>query len=235
MTGLETRVIIGQLLDLYESEEELSVFAEHERVAPLAHGWYMAVRRLGLAIIQLVDSGFEFEAASLKRSLIEHVVALRWLIHATDDAVTSLLRAHQRSVGKLQSAVAAAAWPIASDDAFNVILGMEPGSSSEDRNLHFKQRCEEYGTEDLYSAWLVETVVSHPSFSTARAYSTADQDGKLQLTDHASGDGALATVAWALVVASETFNQLIVDRPWTDELAEIGSRLVELIKASGLR
>lgn len=126
MTGLETRVIIGQLLDLYESEEELSVFAEHERVAPLAHGWYMAVRRLGLAIIQLVDSGFEFEAASLKRSLIEHVVALRWLIHAPDDAVTSLLRAHQRSVGKLQSAVAAAAWPIASDDAFNVILVWSP-------------------------------------------------------------------------------------------------------------
>jgi len=45
-------------------------------------------------------------------------------------------------------------------------LGVEHSSSSEDRNMHFKQRCDEYGTEDLYSAWLVETAVSHPSLST---------------------------------------------------------------------
>lgn len=215
----------------------MPVLADHLRVAPLAHGWYIAVRRLGLAVIHLVDSGFEFEAASLRRSLIEHVVALRWLVHATDDAVTSLLRAHQHSLRKLQAAVEAAGWSVAGNEAFDVILGVDHGASSEDRNMHFKQRCEQYGTDDLYSAWLSETSVSHPSFSTANAYLRAKLDGELELVDHARArpHGALAIVACALLVASDSFNQLIVDRPWTAEITRIGDELVDLVRDSGLR
>jgi hypothetical protein len=59
------------------------------------------------------------------------------------------------------------------------ILGMEAGPSGKDCNLHFKRRCEEYGTEDLYSR----------------------------------------------LACRNSFNQLIVGRPWTATPIEIGNRL----------
>jgi hypothetical protein len=43
----------------------------------------------------------------------------------------------------------------------------------------------------------------------------------------------LAVVAWALLVASDSFNHLIVDKPWTGDLTRIGDELVDLVKASG--
>ncbi len=58
---------------------------------------------------------------------------------------------------------------------------------------------------------------------------------RFELTDHTASPGALAVAARALLTASESFNQLIVGRPWTDELTKIGTRLVDLVKASGLR
>ena len=139
--------------------------------------------------------------------MIEHIIALRSLVQGGDDAVTSVLRAHQRWLERMQESAKQARWPVAEDPAFDEMLGIEPGASSQDRNLHIKHRCEEYGTDNVYSGWLVETNASHPSFSTATAYlQMAPELEKVELGDRpVDYPGAmLGLVAWDLLWRART-------------------------------
>jgi len=47
---VQVRTIIRETLALYESSAGIEVEQRHLRVAPTAHGWYSAVRRLSMAV-----------------------------------------------------------------------------------------------------------------------------------------------------------------------------------------
>ena len=101
--GSRVRELIGECQRLYSDMGPIEAIHEHIRVFPIAHCWYMAVRRASEAVILLTDSGYDLEASPLRRYLIEHVVALRWLAEANDDADTAILRGHQHWLRNLQS------------------------------------------------------------------------------------------------------------------------------------
>ncbi len=56
----------------------------------VAHGFYCRVARTAQAALSLVDIGFGSEAAPLRRSVLEHVLALAWVIDEGAAAVAAL-------------------------------------------------------------------------------------------------------------------------------------------------
>jgi len=238
---LEARVreLIGECQRLYDDLGPIEAIHEHLRVLPIAHGWYMAVRRASEAVILLTDAGHDLEASPLRRYVIEHAVALRWLAEASDDAVTAILRGHQHWLRTLQSSAQAAGSDVAQDPAFDIMLGIDPGTSSDDHYLHFRQRCDNFGSPQLMYGYAIETNRSHPSFSTAEVFLDHQGDGEAPLLLHEPRPGfpdMLSTVLACLLHASESLNRLIVDQPWSADLHRIDAELrsdIELAAPTG--
>lgn len=222
------RDLILECLALYGGTTQINVDRAHIRVGPLAHGWYTAIRRTSRAILLLTEAGFEIEAAPLRRSLIEHVVALSWLVRAEDSVVTSVLRAYQHTMSDLQLAARNAASDVSDDSAFDMILGIDPGSSPEDQYMNFTQRCNEFGSPQLLFGWKLESNLSHPSFSTSAAYVHEEDEADAPTLLHEPRkdfDSTLSIVLSCVLQASNRMNRIITDQPWTHTIERIATEL----------
>jgi hypothetical protein len=82
----------------------------YARAGFLAHGWYMRCHRTVEAVLILGNAGYADEAAPLRRSIIEHVLALRWLAAEGDRILDTIARAHALDTRNRAEAVAAAGW-----------------------------------------------------------------------------------------------------------------------------
>jgi Family of unknown function (DUF5677) len=212
------RQVAERLLALYDDPGPSIEFATPYRaVGALAHGLYTAARRTARAILLLADAGYSAEAAPLRRCLAEHAVGLRRLAATDTAAATAVLHAYRKWVGRLQRSMAAAGWD-GPDEAFAVILA---GASPKAADVKLRELFTKWGSDDTYTAWLYETNSSHLSFTTAHRYVVGDRLENAELADHAVGhrfdDDRF--VAAQLLIATEAFHRLLVDKPWATELA----------------
>lgn len=72
--------ILDELLEVPTTLDGWTFRPTHRRITHIAHGWYMRVDRGTNAVLLLDREGMEEEAAPIRRSIIEHVVGLRWLV-----------------------------------------------------------------------------------------------------------------------------------------------------------
>lgn len=135
----------------------------------VAHGFYCRVARTARAALSLVDAGFGSEGAPLRRALLEHVLALAWVIDEGSAAVTALTRAHQARMKSIKELMDGR-WSLKDED-FEGLLAADVPSQGQDHLAKFGQLVQLYDvSNDLLIAWLSDTGESHPSFLTARAY-----------------------------------------------------------------
>lgn len=64
------------------------------QVTHLAHGWYMRCHRGVQALLCLCEAGFAEEAAPIRRSIVEHAVALHWLVAEGAGILDTVARGH---------------------------------------------------------------------------------------------------------------------------------------------
>lgn len=62
------------------------------------------------AILLLDEAGYAEEASGIRRSVIEHVVALKWLAAEGDRINDTLMRGHARDAERRKEAVTGAGW-----------------------------------------------------------------------------------------------------------------------------
>src|SRR5258708_2707914 len=106
--------LLEELFDLYprllRGEPEVRIRTGYRQVSFLAHGWYLRCHR-GIESVLLLDAAAHAEEASpIRRSIIEHVVALRWLAAVGDKILDTVARGHARETKRRGDAVAAAKW-----------------------------------------------------------------------------------------------------------------------------
>jgi hypothetical protein len=224
----ELDAITQQLFALYDEQREISVPVEHSRSVWFAHGWYRRCRRLSEALLELSHLGYSHEAAPMRRSLVEHSAFLLWLAEAPDGAVDSLLWKHQKRIGQMRAAMRGE-WPVP-EEAFDV-LDITVAESSERTYLAFAHLCQRFQLQEIYVVWLTETGLTHPSFSSAAAYTGADDLGEAILVNDAPQDLVpdRAVVPALLCLASKGMNAILAEHPWTDTLEEIERRLAEAV------
>lgn len=222
---------VDATLALYDQLEEIRVTAGLQDAAPVAHGWYTAVRRWARAALVLEDAGFGHEAAPLRRSMIEHALAIHWLVAAPVDALTALARSSQLIAQKMQAAMDDQ-WTVPAE-VFDAIRSVEFAPSAEDRNLHFTSLAKRFSQDNLYVAWLHESQYCHPSLVSAQAYLSIAKTRETQLLLHPEeADGFLPQTIVSLLIASEGFNQVLDGAPWTEQLTDLVQRFVSAHRAS---
>jgi len=140
--------ILAELLALYPALPRLTLKSSHRRVTHIAHGWYVRAHRGSEAVLVLRDAGFAAESWPTRRSVLEHVVGLKWLAAEGGRAADPLIRQLAEQARKRQLGAAAAGWQAAGLPAF--AHAVADGKDSEgdvdlDTYLHFKHRCDAYG------------------------------------------------------------------------------------------
>ncbi|MGZ5365668.1 MAG: DUF5677 domain-containing protein [Mycobacterium sp.] len=89
--------ILDELLDLYPTMPTLRLRKSRRRASHLTHGWYQRVRRSSEAVIGLNNLGYGPEAAPIRRTIIEHVVVLKWLADEGDKVLDTPWRWNTRT------------------------------------------------------------------------------------------------------------------------------------------
>jgi hypothetical protein len=100
--GDSFEAIFDELLAMYPVPYSQIVRKKYIGVKELADGWYLHVHRGCLAILLLEDETFGEETAPLRRSVVEHVIALKWLVEDGESILDPLKRGTSYGLEKLQ-------------------------------------------------------------------------------------------------------------------------------------
>ena len=191
-------------------------------VGHLAHGWYMRCHRGAQALVILGDAGFAEEASPLRRSIIEHVVALQWLAMEGDRVLDTVARAHADSSQRVRDAVESAAWTSVSladaDDAIASAAadGRDPAN---DYLQKFANRARQYSDAHTMVEYLVECGRSHPSYESAICY--YDIWAGTFLEESIRSIWQVPFAATHVLEALEAVREVFDPRPWAIELRRL--------------
>lgn len=117
-------------------------------------------------------------------SVLEHVVALKWLAAEGNRVVDPMIRELANQADRRRQAMEAASWTGGNHSAFAEAIADGAAATddvSQDTYLKFKHRCDTYGHPDEGSSWLIETAHSHPGWETAAPYLKDDKPPQLLL------------------------------------------------------
>lgn len=189
-----------------------------ETAYAIAHGFYCRVARTAQAALLLVDAGFASEAAPLRRSMLEHVLALTWVIDDGRAADASFTRAHQARMASVQKLMDGR-WSITDED-FERLLSLDVPSQGQDHFVAFGQLVKQYKvSDDLLIAWLADTGESHPTFVTARAY-WHDEGHRLDVVPVGGSRTDVHAIGLLWWLAACALDRLV---GWGDALRDIGA------------
>lgn len=165
------RALLPRLLALHPAAMEARVKATHAEVSHVAHGWYMRCNRGVEAVLQLERIGYQEEAAPVRRSIVEHVVALKWLAAEGNAVSTVLRRGGSHEARKRKAALLDANWTSVDIAQFDAVAADGQNlDRQQDNLLNFKPRCDAYGSPYDLATWLTEVAGCHPSWESAVPY-----------------------------------------------------------------
>jgi len=142
----------------------------HAEVTHIAHGWYVRFKRDVQSTMLLAEHGFAEEASPLRRSIVEHVVALRWLAACGSEVADVVRRGNANAAGRKQAAFEGAGWTILNPEALTDAIDQMDDPDERDRYLNFKQRAQDFGGAHHWADYLNEISHVHPCWESAFPY-----------------------------------------------------------------
>jgi hypothetical protein len=219
--------ILDRLLDLYPSLArggKPAIRSGYQKVAHIAHGWYMRCHRGVEAILILDEAGYAEEAAGIRRSIIEHVVALKWLAAEGDGILDTIARGHARDAERRKEAVSSAGWTsIDPAEIAAVIAGTNADNrdKSNDYLLTFAQRMTKYGDVHTLPGYLAECGRVHPGYESAICYVDLTTGAVLPKSREVVWQVPFATTH--LFEAVLQVRTIFDPSPWSEILDELGT------------
>ena len=223
--------IINNTLAFYEDPATVKHREDLGGAAFVAHGWYSATRDWARGALLMEGAGLSRSAAPLRRSMIEHALALSWLTDAHEYVLASLRMAEQEHLRKLDEAMAGGGWSVP-PGLIDSLLDPPATGSREDANLHIKHLTQRLAQPNVLVAWLHETATCHATLSSASRY-VSTWPGE-ETKGLAVGDAAQSgkdQIALLLLLASDGFNNFLVGAPWTDQLADLERQFAEEVRS----
>lgn len=218
--------ILEELLRLYPNFMNAGageVGDQYQQVSHIAHGWYQRCHR-GIQSILILDSrGFAEEASPIRRSIVEHNVALQWLVAEGDQILDTIARGHAFAIKRQREAVEGSLWTsidLNELDAAIASTEYELRDPSSDNLLHFAERVKRYSDTGTMPIWLSEVARTHPSYESAVCYVELPEGHLRQRSKDVVWQVPFATT-W-LLEALMTLRLIFVKPPWPELLGEIG-------------
>lgn len=191
------------------------------RVFPLAYGWFAAVVRSGQLIALAHEHGLRHESAPNARLVLQHALALQWLIEGGDAAVDAVENNGRRRMFDLVKELNDSNWPLPS--GFTAPVGAPPkkGGQLEHQFDNFKAMCELYENGlQTYVPYKLQSSNAHPSYAGARAYMNPDVDGELSTTAVTDTYAHLVDSARCVIQAGIAFAPLLDDGTLREAVTE---------------
>lgn len=219
--------VIRDALALYDDPSRIEPREELGGAAFVAHGWYSATRDCARGALLMERAGLSRSASPLRRSMIEHALALFWLADAPEDVLASLRMAEQEHIKKLGEAMAGGAWSVP-QELIEGLLSPAATGSHEDTNLHVAHLARRLGQRNLLVAWLHETATCHANLSSASRYvATWPGNEANGVAEVAVPDSGKDQIALLLLLASDGFSRFLVGTPWQPQLVDLERRFRE--------
>lgn len=195
------------------------------RVFPIAYGWFAAVVRNGQLIALAHENGLRHECAANARLVLQHTIALQWLIEGGDPAVSAVEADGERRAFDLVKELTDTHWPLPA--GFTMQPGIRPAKSGalEHQFDNFKDMCALYeGGDQQYVPYRVQSANAHPSYIGAMAY-TVPETGELSTTAVTDTYAYLIDTARCVIQAGHAFAQLLTDTALADAVRQAEAAL----------
>lgn len=188
-----------------------AALAEVEAVA-VVFGWTTRIVRTAEAALLLVRSGSGGEIAPLMRSMIEHTVALAWLVDQRGVAFQALVRQRSEQARRMKEAQEVG-WDLGEEAGRHLQQAIDIETDADSRYvdylLHTRSQASKYGHGSMYQAWLSETWSSHPTIASAQPYYTVKDGRRIDLyrSTEVDPDDATGRVVVVLLAALGIYNE----------------------------
>jgi hypothetical protein len=225
--------VLDELLTMRATLTQLRFKDTHKEVMPPAHGWFMRVNRSASGVLLMEQFDLDEEAAPLRRSIIEHVVGLKWLAIEGNAAYTYVKRAHAKDTKRSKAALLDAGWTTPDYAVFDEVIediAKTDNFKSDDDLLHFAHRCRKYDAADCLAAWMRETPRCHATWESAAPYVNVE-DRKAFLHPKPTGRNSVAFVAMHLLIAFAALHDMTENSPWESMLISLNQRIRDLDNA----
>lgn len=195
------------------------------RVFPIAYGWFAAVVRNSQLIALAHQHGLRHECAANARLILQHTLALQWLVEGGEPAAETVEDAQHRQMHALVKEVVDTKWPVPAG------LEAPPGSPPPKKGRlandfdNFKDMCKLYdGGPQLYVPYKLTSSNAHPSYTGAMAY-LVPETGELSTTAVTDTYAHLVDSTRCLIQAGHIFAPLIIGTAMADAVVEAETAL----------
>lgn len=186
------------------------------RVFPIAYGWFAAAVRNSQLIALAHQHGLRHECAANARLILQHTLALQWLVEGGEPAAEAVEDAQHRQMHALIKEVVDTGWPVPAG------LAMPSGSPPPKKGHlahefdNFKAMCALYdGGPQLYVPYKLTSSNAHPSYTGAMAY-LVPESGQLSTTAVTDTYAHLVDSTRCLIQAGHAFAPLLADAAMVD-------------------
>ncbi len=221
----EYRTATKRIRDAVLSTDFMQYLPPDREGFPVAYGWHRQVIRTSMAADKLALAGFGYEAAPLRRSMIEHMAFLVWL---SDDEPAALAVMNDSTI-KSTKDLAQYAREVGYD------IGDDPEWLNEAEFTHHTDTylgkvphlLPKYQLSGMKVPWLIETRLSHPTKDTANAWwdqRTTPPTPRATPTPDLGDDPTPEVAFLAVYFATLVLNSYLADHPWTALLEQIASK-----------
>ena len=214
--------ILDELLALYPAMTTLQLREGHRKAAHLAHGWYQRVRRSCEAIISLERFGYGPEAAPIRRTIIEHTVALKWLSEEGDGVLDVMALEHAARAKRIKEATKAANWTSVDQGEIQAVIDEIDEESRDHTKADFKHFSKQNQDQSVLAAYLAEVGRAHATYQSAIDYMDVEQE-VLRAESRADTDN-VKMAADFLLEATVWFHSMFEDPAWVGTINALSAR-----------
>lgn len=183
-TAKRARDVIDRLVAVFDriSGAESVPFREPTQdLIPVVFGWWARINRTSEAVALLYDNGLAHEGAPIVRSIMQHTMAMQWLIDAGDPALEAVHEYGEDHLRNLVDSVEKAAWQL--PETVSALPKPPKKNPLVNELKNFEQMCQryEYG---MHTVFRVLSAYSHPTDRSAVAYYYQQSGEPARLSGH---------------------------------------------------
>ncbi|MFE3992284.1 DUF5677 domain-containing protein [Streptomyces goshikiensis] len=206
---------IKELADAFEkvAGDAVAVRAEHRLAFLAGFGWWAKIARTARGVSAMARGELTSEATPLTRVIMEHTLALKWLLDGAPDTVFALEEEGLENQRQLIEEAAKAAWELP-----DWVSGQQLSTKGDEHPLReeyssFLRLTQLYGEKDTYVAYRLTSAHVHASATGSKAFLN-EENGTISLRPSPTEDNApLTHAAYCLLQATKMMDPLLVDGP----------------------